>query len=268
MARINAGGAPKGRSGAGTYSSTNPQREGTAYMLVVASNDELGAFCDLMFSQIEAGLEAQGGTTPLEAVHLRKYVATAIKARIEHVTKQDYRRLGYEYTGLNVNEGWALPVPVHDLLSSLGVVRINGNEIVYKPVWAPEANDLVLEKEERDWVTRHLKSATTALGIQTLPDMSRDMEGRHSVMVLTNIPSIGEWWFDNPISREDAHSSMMLGITPITTPTRGQGGAEYSVVDTSALALALGAMPIWIPEYRMERRVITRFISEAAKLAV
>jgi len=61
---------------------------------------------------------------------------------------------------------------------------------------------------------------------------------------------------------------MMLGLTPITTPTRGMGGAEYTVVDTSVLAQTLGAMPIWIPEYRMERRVIARFTSEAAKLAV
>jgi len=235
-------------------------------MLVVATNDELGAFCDLMFHQIQAGLEAQGGTTPLQADDFRRYVATAIKVRVEHATRQEYRSLGNEYTGLNVSEGWAIPTPVHDLLSSLGVVRINGGEITCKPVWAPEANDLVLAKDERDRVTRELRSATSALGITTFPDMSRDPEGRHAVMVLTNIPELGEWWHDSPISREDAHSSMVLGLRSVSNVRRGSGGAEYSVVDTSALAQALTAMPFWIPEYRMERRVILRFTSEAAKL--
>jgi hypothetical protein len=237
-------------------------------MLVVAANGELRTFCDLIYNQVLAGLEAQGGTTIITADDIIRYVTTAIKVRVEHVTKPDYRRLGNEFTGMNVTEGWALPTPVHDLLSSLGEVRINGGEIVYKPVWAPEANDLILTKEERDRVTRHLRSALSALGLNVFPDMSRDREGRHSVMVLTYVPTLGEWWGDTPISREDAHSAMLLGLNPVTGVMRGSSGAEYTVVDTSAMAQALGAMPLWIPEYRMERRVVIRFTSEAAKLAV
>lgn len=237
-------------------------------MLVVASNDDLGRFSDDIFHQIEAGLEARGGTTALTADVFRKYVVTAIKVRIEKVLFREYSRVGNKYTGMRVEEGWVLPTPVHDLLSSLGEVSIGNGSVRIVPVWAPEANDLVLTKEQRDAVNPLLRSALTTLGVSYQTDIARDSEGRHQVMVLTYIPQTGEWWSNDPIAREDAHASMLLGLTPVTGVEPGQDGAQYTLVDTSAMAMALSTMRLWIPEWTMERRVVARFAHEAARIAV
>lgn len=270
MARNSAAGAPKGRGGSGTFSRSNRKSEGTAYMLVVASNDDLARFSDNIWYQIDAGIRMHGGEFRVSLEQMRSYIVTAIKARIEHVSRSqspNFGALGYNYTGFTVKEGWALPNPVHDLLSSLGEVRIGGGETTILPVWDKGADTLLLAREERDFVTLELRSAMTGLGIQFQNDISRDVDGRHAVMVLTYIPSEDEWWHDSPIDQRDAHSSMLLGLTPVTDVVRGAGGADYTLVDTSQVATALSALKLWVPEWTMERQVVARFTNEAARLS-
>lgn len=270
MARNSATGAPKGRGGSGVFSRSNRKSEGTAYMLVVATNDDLARFTDNIWYQLDAGIRMHGGEFRITQEQLRRYFVTATKTRIEHVTRAqspNYRALGFEYTGLNVKEGWALPNPMHDLLSSLGEVKIGGGEALILPVWDKGADTLLLTREERDFVTLELRSAMTGLGIQHQNDISRDVEGRHAVMVLTYIPSEDEWWHDSPIDQQDAHRSMLLGLRPVTDVVRGDGGADYTLVDTSQVATVLSALKLWVPEWTMERQVVARFTNEAARLS-
>lgn len=270
MARNSAAGPPKGRGGSGLFASTNRKSEGTAFMLIVASNDDLAAFSDAIWYQIDAGIGVHGGEFRVSIEDMRKYIVTAIKVRVEHVTRRlnpNYRALGYEFTGMGVEEGWALPVPVHDLLSSLGEVRISEGASGIVPIWDKGGDAFLLTREERDTITFELRSAFTALGITFQYGMSREQGGRHQVMALTYIPSEGEWWSRDQIDQRDAHSNMLLGITPITDVVRGQGGAEYAVVDTSQVASALAALKLWVPDWTMERRTVVRFTNEAARLS-
>lgn len=266
MGRSRPPGSSGGSTGSG-YSGFNPYIEREQHMLIVASNSDLAEFSEMMFGQIEATLEAHGGRINVTREQFLKYCATAIKVRVEHVTKKDWRRLGHEYTGMNVHEGWALPVPLHDVLSSIGQARVGTGEILIKPVWDQQADDLTLQKEERDLITRELRSACSAIGIRTMLEMSSDIDGHYQTMVLVNVPSLNEWWHHDPIKREDAAAALIAGITPVTQVTRGAGGAEYAVVDVSSLASSLAQLPIWVPEYRMERRVVVRYLTEVSKLA-
>lgn len=269
MAR-SAGGPPKGRSGSGIHSRSNPARERVQYMLVVATNGDLETFSRTIYNQLHAGMSSRGGSFNLPEEDLLKYIVTAIKVRIEFVTSRTapgYRDLGNAPTGLRVTEGWALPTPVHDLLSSLGKVSLDGGDTTIVPVWDGSANDLVLPLAERDRITLILRSVFSALGITYQTDISRDEEGRHAVMVLTYLPSLEEWWSDVPIDQRDAHNAMLLGMRPVHGVARGTGGAEYMFVDTEQLAAVLSQYPLLVPRYTIERDTVVRFDSEAARVA-
>ena len=268
MARNNATkGAPVGRGGSSAHAGFNPRVESEQPVLIVANNSDLRLFATEMFGYIEASLEAQGGTIPITADEFVSYCATAIKVRVEHVIKTKWRALGHDYTGMTVDEGWALPTPMHDVLSSIGRVRVGTGEISVYPVWDKSADDLVMTKAQRDVVTRWLRSACSTLGISVHDAISKDVEGHHQTMVLVYLPDLAEWWSQQPFAREDAAANAIVGATPVTSVIRGAGGAEYSVVDTSQVATALSQLPMWMPDLRMERQVIVRYLAEMAKIA-
>lgn len=236
-------------------------------MLVVAVNDDLAFFCDMVIQELDSLLAAQGGKTDVTSDQFRRYVATAIRVRIEHVDRSLYKSHGNQNTGLTVERGWALPVNVHDLLSGIGNVSLDDGITTIRPVWDRAGNDLLMDESERNLVTRNLKAAFKGLGITYQEDISRDQDGRHSVMVLTFLPGAGEWQSRTPIDREGAKSSLLLGIRPVTDVVRGRGGADYALVDTDAVATALRQLPFWVPEWRMQHAVVVRYLRETAALA-
>jgi len=266
MARAN-GDGPKGRGGT-SYSGFNHSRGSEQPMLIVANNDDLADFCNTMHGYIEASLDAQGGTLRVSQTEFLQYCATALKVRVEHVIRSRWRALGYEYTGMMVKEGWALPTPIHDVISSVGEVRVGAGETIVYPIWDKQADELVLSKSQRDEITRNLRSACTSLSISVHDAISKDVEGHHQVMVLTYLPHLEEWWMpQNPIAREDAAAHLVTGLRPVTDVIRGDGGAEFSVVDTQQIANALTQLPTWTPDVYMERRVVVRYLREHANLA-
>jgi len=236
-------------------------------VLIFADNSDLRLFATEMHGYIEASLEAQGGQFGVTADEFVSYCATAIKVRVEHVIKPKWRAFGFEYTGMTVDEGWALPTPIHDVLSSIGRVRIGTGEISVYPLWDKAADGLVMMKADRDVITRRLRSACSTLGITVHDAISKDVEGHHQTMVLVYLPDIREWWSQQPFAREDATAHAIVGARQVTNVIRGAGGAEFSVVDTSQVATALAQLPMWMPDLRMERQVVVRYLPEAAKLA-
>lgn len=267
MARMRNEGPPRGRGGSGMYSEVNPSREGESSMLVVAVNDDLAEFCGRVFDEIDSRLRAHGGETALEREQVYRYVATAIKVRVEAVDRPRFRSLGHGHTGMNVETGWALPVPIHNMLSSLGIVTLDGGTTRVVPIWDKSGDTLVMDVRERDEVTRHLRAALTGIGVKFENDISKDRDGQHSVMVLTYLPGAGEWWSSSVLSEEGAKHNMLLGLRPVTDVVRGSNGADYALVDTDAMAVALRQLPFWVPEWRMQRRIVVRFLNEAATLA-
>jgi len=265
MARQTPKVAQEGRSGSG-YSGPNSHIGSEQHMLIIAANSDLADFTDNMFGQIEASLEAQGGKINVTPDQFRRYCVTAMKVRVEHVSKSTWRRDGYPYTGMTVHEGWALPVPMHDVLSSIGNVRVGTGEIIIKPLWATEADDLVIEKSERDRITRELRSACGQLNIRVLGEISSDLDGHHATMVLVYLPMYGEWWSDSAVKREDAAAALLSGVTPVQNVVRGTHGAEYAIVDTNDVASHLLNIPTWTPEYKMDKQVVVRYLNEMAKL--
>jgi len=265
MARNATKGAPVGRSGA-SYAGINPRVESEQPVLIVASNTDLTEFCDQMYGYIAGGVNAHGGTVEFTADQFRKYCTTALKVRVEHVIRPLWRRYGYEYTNMSVHDGWAIPTPLQDVLSSVGRTRFGTSDVSVFPIWDKDSDELVLQVDERDFVTRHLRAAASQLGINLHSAISADLEGHRQTMILVYIPELGEWWSKEPFAREDAAASLLVGATPVRQLTRGSGGAEYVIVDTEQVATALTQLPLWMPDLRMERQVVVRYITDMAAL--
>jgi hypothetical protein len=236
-------------------------------VLIVASNTELSGFCDQMYGYLEAGVQAHGGSIATTSEQFRKYCVTALKVRVEKVIRPKWRALGYDFTGMDVSSGWALPTPMHDVLSSVGTARLGVGEIDIFPIWDKQADALVIDKAERDFITRDLRSVSSQLGITMHDAISADVEGHRQTMVLVYLPHLAEWWSKEPVSREDAAASLLLGATTVRQVSRGTDGADYVIVDTEQVASALTQLPIWTPELRMERQVVVRYLNEMSRLA-
>lgn len=257
--------APVGRTGA-SFTSLNPSVGSEQAVLIVANNDNLATFCDQMFGYIEAGVTAHGGSIAVTGADFRRYCVTAIKVRIEKVIRNKWRSLGFDYTGMTVDEGWAIPAPLMDVISSIGTTRLGTGEISVYPIWDKAADVLVMNKTERDAVTAHLRSAASQLGINLFSEISKDVEGHRQTMVLVYLPDTEEWWSNEPVSREDAAANLLAGSRLAENVVRGAGGADYTLVDTEQVAAALAHIPFWMPELRMERQVVVRYLTEMAKL--
>lgn len=267
MARNATKGAPPGRASSGIYAGSNPARESEQFVLIVADNDDLRRFASEMHGYIDGGVQAQGGTYPVTADDFVRYCVTAVKVRVEHVTRTKWRNLGHAFTGLTVDEGWALPVPMHDVLSSIGKVSLGSGETTVYPVWDATADVLVLNKVERDRITRETRAACSTLGISVFAEMSKDVEGHHQTMVLVYLPNLQQWWSQQPFAREDASIAAVLGTQNVVNVVRGPNGAAFDVVDTVQLAAVLAQIPLWMPDLRIDRQVVVRYLPEMAKLA-
>lgn len=267
MARSGKQGAPEGRGGPARFAGFNPQVESEQHMLIVADNSDLSNFIRMMWDETRLLVEAHGGSFPVEYEDFRGYCLTALKVRVHHASRTKSHLWGSSVRGMSVDSGWALAVPFHDLLSSVGQVTIGSSETKVYPLWDTSADGLTITVDERDRITRELRAAYTAVGVRFFAEMSKDVEGHTQMMVLVRIPSRDHWVSRSPFDVRDAARSMLAGATPVTEVRRGTDGLEYAVVDVEQVADALAQLPFWMPELRMERNVVVRYLVEMARLA-
>jgi hypothetical protein len=267
MARNGDKGAPEGRGGPAKFAGFNPQIESEQYMLIVADNSDLAEFTTMMWTELGLMIEAQGGSFPVTQEEFVKYCATAIKVRVEHTSRPKAHLWSTRTVGMSVDSGWALPVPMMDLLSSIGQVRIGSTEVKVWPFWDSQSDGLLLTVDERDRITRELRAAYTSVNVRFFGEMSKDVEGKPTTMVLVYNPAKEEWVSRQPFDNRDAARSMLVGARSVTKPTRGPNGVEYEVVDVEQVATALAQLPIWVPELRLQRNVVVRYLTEMAQLA-
>jgi hypothetical protein len=258
-------GAPNGHS-QGAYGSYNPAVGVEQLMLVVANNSDLREFVSMQFDQMRYMVDANGGRMDLELDEFIKYVVTGYKVRVEYVTKGTWRALGYRETGMHPKDRWAMPVPSHDAISSVGKTNLGtaGAQII--PVWDRESDELVLTREQRDVVTLKLNTLTQRFGIPTASTLSTDMDGHHQVMILTYLPQREEWWAHEVFGREDAAASMVAGLRPVTVVEATKGGPEFAIVDTDQLASDLSSLSLWVPPLKLDKTTVIRYNVEMANL--
>lgn len=263
--RPDQGALGKGKSSQ-SFSEVNRFKEGSQFVLIVANNADFGSFAALMYSELRALLDGHGGDTAVTEEEFARYLITAVKVRSERAGAQWFLAHGNTRTNIPLDSGWALPTPVMELLAGIGEVTIGSGDVKVYPVWSKEADDLVLTLEERDVVTRNLRAAFSSVNVPFHTAIPADRDGDFTVMTMTYFPHLEEWWSNEAISRENAATNMLLGLTPVTVE-RLPRSAEYTVVDTEQLAAALASLPVWVPDLAMHRRVIVRYLVEMARLA-
>jgi len=267
MARTETGNGGRNGRTQGPTSGLNIAIPTEQFMLVVANNNSLTLLIDSMYDQMSAKVAAMGGTLEFTLEQYTKYVVTAIKVRVEFVLRGRWRGLGYEPTGMDVRDRWVIPVPVHDVLSAIGRVVVGASGLQISPLWASEADDLVLTRQERDFITPRLQSAAQACGFKTLDSISADQEGHQKVMILTYLPTRREWWATEPVGREDGSTALVTGLIPVTSVERGRGGPAYTIVDTEQVASALELVPAWIPPLTLSLQTVVRYTAELADMS-
>jgi len=253
-------GAPEGARD-NRYSGFNDAVGVEQLMLVVAYNSDLTDLTNRIFEQFDAMASAHGGEVKFTSDELMRYFATALKVRTEHVLKQKWRTFGYERTLMSVHDEWALVIPLHSVLSSLGKVTHGPLESRIMPVWDPEGDELILTAAERDRLTAVIRMACKQYGVPFESHISKDLDGHAQVMLLT--PVVDGWWSWEPVSREDAAAAMVTGLQPATVTSDGRG-AVVTRMDATQLATALAYLPTWVPPYVMKRHTVIRYIQEMA----
>lgn len=236
-------------------------------MLVCAYNDSLISMNEHMYNQLRAGVEVHGGSLSFTEDDLLRYNITSIKVRTEFVDPSRWRSLGYQPTGMNVRDRWAILSPVHSILSAIGAVRIGASGLQIVPVWDQSSDDYVLTRERRDIITPMIESAAQLGGFKVYDAISADPEGHQKVMIMTYIPSREEWWVTEPVGVEDGTAALATKLTPITSVVRGRGGAEYTIVDTDQLADQLSLIPAWAPPLTYGRQIVVHYMIQQSNLA-
>jgi len=236
-------------------------------MLVVANNNSLTLLVNQMYDQMAAKVAAMGGNLEFTPEDFTSYIVTALKVRVEFVLRGRWRGLGYTPTGMDVRDRWAIPVPVHDILSAIGRVVVGTSGLQITPLWATEVDELVLTRQQRDFITPRLQSAAQACGFKVLDAISADPEGHQKVMILTYLPTRREWWATEPVGREDGSTALVAGLIPVTSVERGVNGPTYTIVDTEQVATALELVPAWIPPLTLGLQTVVRYTAELADMS-
>jgi hypothetical protein len=266
MANRRGSGASEGRA-QGAYTAFNPAVGVEQFMLIAVANADMQEMVSRMYSQLDSRVTAVGGQLSFTVEQFTKYNVTAFKARCAFVLRARWRSLGYERSDVDVRDSWAISTPIHDIISSIGTTRLGTAGVQVVPLWDVNADALVLSRQERDLMTPLIKSAMQQSGFPIHEQLSADMEGHHQVMVLTYLPAHEEWWVREPVGREDAAAGMVSGIVPVTDVERATQGPSYAIVDTERLATALSDLSIWVPELKMDRMTVVRYLTELADMS-
>jgi len=266
MARSNGNGPASGRGQYPTFGD-NHFLSGEQFMLVVAVNNDLQALTTNMYAQIEYMLGARGGQQLITYDEFSAYVITAFKVRVEFVLRARWRQLGYQSTGMDVRDHWALPMPVHSILSTIGTAQIGSQGTQILPLWDTGADAFVLNREQRDLITQKLKSIAHLCEFPLAEAISADSDGVAKVMSMTYLPVKQVWLSMEAAGMEDAANNGFAGLTPVTNVETVRGGATYTIVDTEQLATALlGVLEMWLPPLLFSKHTVLRYTAELAEL--
>jgi len=236
------------------------------WMLLALANSILDQLVTRQYDQLEAEIEAVGGSLGVTQDQYGRYQITALKTRDRKVLGGRWRSLGYAPFDMDVSEPWAITTAMHSVLSSVGEVRFGDSGPRIYPLWDTGADDLVLNRDERDMVTRKLRAAYQQCGIKYENAISADREGHQKVMILAYLPEEGKWVAGEPFSLQDATAHACLGITPVTQVTSGRVGPDYMAVDMDALATHLAQVPFWVPNMQFKRRTVMQYLQDFADL--
>jgi hypothetical protein len=266
MARSNGNGPASGRGQYPTFG-VNHFLSGEQFMLVVATNSDLQALITNMYAQIEYMLGARGGVALISYEEFAAYVVTAFKVRVEFVLRARWRQLGYQSTGMDVRDKWALPMPVHSVLSTIGTAQIGSQGTQILPLWDTGADALVLSREQRDLITPKLKAIAHLCEFPLAETISADADGVVKVMSMTYLPTQQVWLSMEAAGMEDAANHGFAGLTPVSAVQSNRGGAVYTIVDTEQLATALrGTLEMWIPPLSFAKQTVIRYMAELAEV--
>jgi len=137
------------------------------------------------------------------------------------------------------------------VINSIGQARYSPTDTLFVPVWSSEADELVLDRDARDRMTRILLSlAGDEVRFTTALESKR--EGVSKVMVLTYMtnPSGGEWISPEPFGLQDAYAASVASLRKQEARTE-----------------AFGATPIWVVPHKVDERKVVQYLPRTAYLA-
>lgn len=223
-------------------SENNPARMGEVQVLVSVHNADLEDFASRVHSELNSKLVVIGGEMTVTREELLKYFATAIYSRVMWVNHT------MDGNSFRPNEAWALPVPMHLVVSALGRVETDQGT-VYVPMWEAAGNDYLLSREEWEDVTRRL-AALEPYGLRMVKALEKDEKGVEKVMSLLRLDTDeGEFFFANvPPHALECLVALIAGLTPAETVT-------------------MPTHPALVPGFRLNRTWVVRWRHDFAKLS-
>jgi hypothetical protein len=223
-------------------SEINPSRIGETRVLVSVQNADLGDFVHRIFGELSAKIAAVGGTFTVSEDELVKYFATAIYSRVMWVnhTMTD--------GAFRPNDLWALPVPMHMVVSAIGIVETDRG-LRYIPEWDKAGTKLLMNREQWEDVTRRL-IALEPYGFRLVKALERNEQGVEKVMTLIRLSTDeGDFFYaDVPPHALECIVALIGGLSPaqpVTMPTH----------------------PALVPGFRLNREWVLRWRHDFAKLS-
>lgn len=200
-------------------------------------------FSDRVYGEIAARVHLNGGEMPVTNEEFVKYFITALKTRVSWVN----RGLPGSNFGIRVDDAWALPVPMAQVVSAIGIID-SGPGTRYVPAWNEESDEFVLSRVEWEDVTRRLLALESLPGVDFIHALEKDISGVERVMCLMLGAEDGEEYFyaDVPIHALEALVAMIAGLRP------------QAYVDVAVLP------PQLIPVYRVGKTWVAGFMHELA----
>jgi len=214
----------------------------TLTVIVSIDNVDLRDFTTRVHGGIDAMVRAQGGEINVTDEQFFRYFVTALHDRVMWVTNGRYIA--------RPDETWALPVPMAQILSSIGEVT-EGPHSRYVPKWDSVGDEHLLTREEWQEITRLLLSLEALPTISFIHAMERSREGVARVMCLMQGSEEGQEFFysNTPPHVLEVLVSMVAGLQP-----------ERGRLDVEALP------PQLVPVYRIGRDWVVSYMHDFTAL--
>jgi len=265
MAR-NVTGRPGQKAVSGPMSGQNDDLSVEQFMLIAVANSALDVIASGEYNQLHSAVSAQGGSLPFTEEEYYKYQLTAVKTRAKFVLNRRWREFGYQNFELDVHDEWALSTFMLSVLAAIGVSRIGGSGLQIIPLWDSGADELTLDRIQRDSLTQRIKSVYQQTGMRFERTISDDRDGHQSVLVLTYLPEKEKWLTAEPAGLEDVATSYALGLTNVNDVVPARGGPQYAIVDTDALAEQLLSVPLWAPPLQFKKQTVVKYLPQLSDL--
>jgi hypothetical protein len=189
----------------------NYARIGEERVLVTVANADLADFSNRVYDELEAKLLIAGGQMPgVTKEELQKYFATAIYSRVMWVNHTMSPR------SFRPSDAWALPVPMSYVVSAIGRVETEDGP-TYVPEWDTAGDDLLLTREEWEFLTRRLRGLEP-FGLRLVRALEKDEKGVGEVMSLLRLETPeGDFFYGYiPPHAFECLCALIAGMRPVT----------------------------------------------------